>query len=64
MRKHFTDILQAGMPGMPYDTSSLPLPVGSTAPPCDALEKQDELRHYMTELFPVWRHAGLRQYAR
>jgi ribonucleoside-triphosphate reductase (formate) len=47
-RQRFPDILQAGMPDMPYYTNSSQLPVGFTDDPFEALEHQDELQRKYT----------------
>jgi ribonucleoside-triphosphate reductase len=47
-RRRYPDILQAGMPEMPYYTNSSQLPVGFTDDPFEALERQDELQRKYT----------------
>ncbi len=47
-RKHFPDILQAGVPEEPYYTNSSQLPVGFTDDPFEALERQEELQRKYT----------------
>jgi ribonucleoside-triphosphate reductase len=42
--KRYPDILHAGTKDKPYYTNSSQLPVGYTADPFEALEKQDELQ--------------------
>lgn len=47
-RKRYPDILQAGTDTTPYYTNSSQLPVGYTADPFEALERQDELQRKYT----------------
>ena len=47
-RKRFPGILQAGTEAHPYYTNSSQLPVGFTADPFEALERQDELQRKYT----------------
>jgi ribonucleoside-triphosphate reductase (formate) len=47
-RKRFPDILQAGTDAHPYYTNSSQLPVGFTADPFEALERQDDLQRKYT----------------
>jgi len=47
-RKRYPGILQAGTAVHPYYTNSSQLPVGFTADPFDALERQDELQRKYT----------------
>ncbi|MEY4748078.1 MAG: hypothetical protein RIQ60_292 [Pseudomonadota bacterium] len=47
-RKRFAAILQAGTPDQPYYTNSSQLPVGYTADPFEALERQEGLQRKYT----------------
>jgi ribonucleoside-triphosphate reductase len=47
-RKRFADIRQAGTPDKPYYTNSSQLPVGFTADPFEALERQEALQRKYT----------------
>ncbi len=47
-QKRFAGILQAGTQAQPYYTNSSQLPVGFTADPFEALERQDELQRKYT----------------